>query len=119
MVHCSDGLGVGVNVAAIAKRCCGDGGSATTRTPTIAAREEERNFMVEIGTLVDSGIYGSVNVGLPCDDDSMENEYCLSCGAGRRLSRQVRNKKCPMVPGIYMRKSIEEFNVGKVNIFNS
>ena len=74
MVHCSDGLGVGVNVAAIAKRSCGDGDGATTRTPTIAAREEERNFMIEIGigTLVNSGIYG--NVGLPCDDDSMENE---------------------------------------------
>ena len=50
-----------MNVAATAKSCSGDGGSATTRTPTIAAREEERNFMVEIsiGTLVNSGIYGN------------------------------------------------------------
>ena len=46
MVHCSDGLGVGVNVAATAKSCDDDGGgSATTRMPTIVKREEERNFM--------------------------------------------------------------------------
>ena len=53
MVHCSDGLGVGVNVAATVKSCDGDGGcSATTRIPTIGAREEEKNFMLAIPRLI-------------------------------------------------------------------